>query len=155
MLDLYEELKVLVSRLENAEIQYALCGGLALAIYGIVRSTVDIDLMIQKDSVEKVEALARELGYTMRAQPMTFARGEIEIRRISKNDPETGFWLSLDLLLVTPRIQEVWDGRQELDWEGGKIWVVSRRGLVSLKALRDSGQDRDDIQKIQEELDEN
>ena len=154
MLDLYEELKGLVSRLDAAEIRYALCGGLALALHGIPRATVDIDILIQNESLEPVRALVGELGYIIKAEPMTFAQGDIEIHRFSKKDEETGYWLPLDFLLVTPRIERVWASRQEMHWEEGRLWVVSREGLIYLKSLRSSGQDLDDIQKLKEGSDE-
>ncbi len=155
MLDLYEELKTLIRRLQEAEIDYALCGGLALALYGIPRATVDIDLLVQEESLGKAQELGRELGYIMKANPMEFARGAIKIHRVSKRDEESGDWFSLDFLVVTPPIKEAWETRRHLEWEEGRIWAVSRRGLIFLKSLRGSGQDLDDIQKIKESLDEN
>lgn len=150
MLDLYEELKELITQLKNAKLNYALCGGLALAVYGITRATVDIDLVIQKDSLKEVLTVARILGFAIKANPMTFAKGAIEIHRIEKIDPEAGDILMLDLLLVTPEIEEVWKSRQEIEWENGKLWVVSPAGLISLKSLRGSGQDLEDIKRLKE-----
>jgi hypothetical protein len=154
MLDLYEELKSLVSRLNEARIDYALCGGLALALHGIPRATVDIDILVQKETLEQIQALAGGLGYIFKAEPMTFAQGAIEIHRFSKRDEETGYWLPLDFILVTPRIERVWESRQEMRWEEGRLWVVSREGLIYLKSLRGSGQDLEDIQKLKESTDE-
>ena len=154
MLDLYEELKALVGRLNEAKINYALCGGLALALYGIARATVDIDILIKKEYLDQVQALTRELGYIIIAEPTTFAEGAMETHRVSKKDVETGCWLSLDFMLVTPEIKKVWDSRKEAEWEEGKLWVISREGLIHLKSLRGSGQDLDDIQKLKEGADE-
>jgi hypothetical protein len=154
MLDLYEELKLLVAELVARKIDYALCGGLALAVHGIPRATVDIDILIPKILLNNVQRLAIELGYTQIAEPMIFARGAVEIHRISKIDPDTRDLLSLDLLLVTPEIETVWSSRQEVGWEKGKLWVVSRNGLIALKSLRASGQDQDDVRKLKEEFDE-
>ena len=154
MLDLYEELRALVGRLNEANINYALCGGLALALYGIPRATVDIDILIEKEYLDQVQTLTRGLGYIIKDEPMNFVQGGIEIHRVSKKDIETGYWLSLDFLLVTPLIQKVWDSRKEVEWEEGKIRVVSREGLLYLKSLRGSGQDLDDIQKLKEGINE-
>jgi hypothetical protein len=154
MLDLYEELKSLVSRLNEARIDYALCGGLALALHGIPRATVDIDILIRRETLEQVQALVGRLGYIFKAEPMTFAQGDVEIHRFSKKDEETGYWLPLDFLLVTPRIKRVWESRQERRWEEGTLWVVSQEGLIYLKSLRGSGQDLEDIQKLKEGSDE-
>lgn len=150
MLDLYEEFRGVVTALEDRDIDYAVCGGLAMAVHGLARATVDIDLLILADALEAVRAAAKKLDYTIDAIPMTFAAGAIEIRRVSKIDAETGIVLSLDLLLVTPQISEVWTSRSTVEWEGGQLKVVSPQGLIALKMLRGSGQDLDDIKRLQE-----
>src|SRR5207253_10919779 len=119
-------------------------------VHGLPRATVDIDLLILAESLEETKRLARGLGYTIQAFPMTFSRGAVEIRRVSKIDPETGIVLSLDMLLVTPEIVDVWQSRTELTWESGSLWVVSRRGLMALKSLRSSSQDLADIERLKE-----
>jgi hypothetical protein len=154
MLDLYEELRFLVKRLDEDQIDYALCGRLALAIYGIPRATVAIEVLIQKETLKKLKTLTLGLGYRIQAKPRAFARGAIEIHRVSKKDEETGDWFSLDFLVVTPPIQKVWDTRQEVEWEEGKLRVVSREGLIFLKSLRGSGQNLDDIQRLKKCRDE-
>ena len=105
MLDLYEELRKVIAALDSNEIDHALCGGIAMAIYNRPRATVDIDLLIRAESLDLVREIAQELEYTIRGLDMTFAKEAIEIRRVSKTDKETGIVLSLDLLLVTPEIR--------------------------------------------------
>ncbi|OGP46791.1 MAG: hypothetical protein A3K30_07010 [Deltaproteobacteria bacterium RBG_13_51_10] len=61
------------------------------------------------------------MGYIIKVEPKTFAQGEIVIHRVSKKDAETGYWLSLDFILVTPRIAKVWESRQEMEGEEGKL----------------------------------
>ncbi|MBA3257403.1 MAG: hypothetical protein H0T64_12240 [Pyrinomonadaceae bacterium] len=148
-LDLYDELRKLIGMLDEHEINYALCGGLAMAIHARPRSTIDIDMLILSESLEKLLPVALTLGYNIRGKDLSFANGVIEIRRVSKIDPESGDLLSLDLLLVTPEIVSIWESRTIANWEGGKLSVVSRNGLISLKKLRGNGQDRDDIKALQ------
>jgi len=150
MLDLFDEFRAVVSALGAQKIDYAVCGGLAMAIHAFPRATVDIDLLIRPADLGAVTTVARSLGYTLEAKPMTFKEGDVEIRRISKPDPELGDVLVLDLLLVTPATEEVWRTRVEVAWEHGTVWVVSRRGLVTLKSLRGSGQDLDDIEVLED-----
>jgi len=154
MLDLYEELSSIVAALNNHEIDYALCGGIAMAIYDRPRATVDIDLLIVADSLDRAIEIAKSLEYTVRGLDMTFANDAIEIRRVSKVDAETGIVLSLDLLLVTPAIQHIWDSRVQANWEGGKLSVVSREGLIALKKLGGRPQDLADISALAEESDD-
>ena len=150
MLDLYEELKSLIAALDAHKIDYALCGGIAMAIYGRPRATVDIDLLIASDSLDEVIEVAKALEYTVRGLDMTFANDRIEIRRVSKIDQETGVVLSMDMLLVTPQIQQIWDSRGTVEWEGGKLSVVSREGLIALKKLSGRPQDLADISALRE-----
>ena len=150
MLDIYDELQRLIIMLAEQKVDYALCGGMAMAVHQRPRMTIDIDLLIQAESLDKVIAGAGELGYEIRGKDMSFANGAVEIRRISKIDAESGDILPLDLLLVTPQIRTVWDSRIESEWEGGKLSVVSRQGLIALKQLRSSGQDLDDIKVLEE-----
>jgi hypothetical protein len=154
VIDLYEELKTLVGKFDEAKIDYALCGGMALAIYGIPRATLDLDLLIPQEALGEASQIAQESGYTFIARPMVLGSGAISIHRFSKKDEETGFWLSLNFLLVTPSIEDVWKERKALEWEAGRIQVVSRAGLIRLKSLRKSGQDLDDIGRLKEGTDE-
>lgn len=150
MLDIYDEFRNLVAVLDEHEIDYALCGGMAMAVHERPRMTIDIDILIQAESLDRVIAIATELGYKIRGKDLSFANGAVEIRRISKIDAESGDLLSLGLLLVTPQLRMVWDSRVESKWEGGTFSVVSRAGLIALKQLRRSGLDLDDIKALEE-----
>jgi hypothetical protein len=154
MLDLFDEFRTLIAALESDAVDYAVCGGLAMAIHALPRATVDIDLLIRKDDLPEVMRIANDLGYRFEAAPMRFHRGDVEIHRVSKIDPESGDTLTLDLLLVTSATAGAWESRQALAWEGGIIRVVSREGLIALKSLRGSGQDLDDIALLNEGDDE-
>jgi hypothetical protein len=151
MLDLYDEFKAIITTLNEREIDYAVCGGLAMAVYGLARATVDIDLLIAADDFERVKQAVNPLGYTIEAIPMTFAKGAVEIRRLSKIDPDSGDLLMLDCLLVTPQIEGAWNSRTESAWEDGTLRIVSRDGLIALKSLRANAQDVEDIKRLKDE----
>ncbi len=150
-MDILDELRKLVAVLDEHEVDYALCGGMAMGVHGVARTTIDIDLLIPSDSLDEVFEIAKSLDYNIRGLDMSFAKGEVEIRRVSKIDPEDGELLSLDLLLVTPAVLGAWESRLKAEWEGGKLSVVSASGLVALKQLRGSDQDLVDIKALQGE----
>ena len=152
MLDITNELRDVTSSLSANGIDYALCGGLAMSVFSRPRSTIDIDLLIRAESLEEVLAIATTMGYNLRGKELSFAKGAIEIRRVSKIDSSDGDLLSLDLLLVTPAIRSVWESRIDAEWEMGQLSVVSPKGLIALKRLRNSGQDQDDIRALLEEF---
>jgi hypothetical protein len=148
MSTLLEEFKSITGALNDAEIEYAICGGWAMAIHGIPRATIDIDLLILGDDLERVWELAKQLGYDVEELPLHF--GAIEIRRISKIDPESTRLYTLDVLLVTAGIEKVWQDRQIVDWAEGITSVVSKAGLVTLKEISGRDQDLVDIKKLRE-----
>jgi hypothetical protein len=149
MIEIHDELKQLVAKLDEQNIEYALCGGMAMAVHQRPRFTIDIDLLIQEESLPKTIDVARGLGYNIRGTDLSFANGAVEIRRISKIDPDSGDLLTLDLLLVTPEIRIAWDSRVQALWEGGTLSVVSPAGLIAMKQLRRSGIDMDDIKALE------
>jgi hypothetical protein len=122
MATLLDELSNIISALEDGGIEYAVCGGLALAIHGLARSTLDI----------------------------SFKERAVEIRRVSKID-DNGEVLSLDLLLVTPHVEDVWDTRETIGFLGNKLSVVSREGLIKMKTLAGRPQDLADIERLENE----
>ncbi|KQC11235.1 MAG: hypothetical protein APR62_01725 [Smithella sp. SDB] len=147
-MDLLEELKKITQKLDQAGIDYALCGGLAIAIYARPRATLDIDIMIQPDFLSETKSAVRELGYTMASAPMEFNNGAVKLQRLSKLDKATSEYFVLDLLIVTPEINKAWDDRTTIEWEGCPLKVVSPQGLILLKSLRNSGQDKEDIEYL-------
>ncbi len=144
MLDLYDELATLVTRLNESQIEYALCGGLAMAVHGRPRATVDVDLLVRVEQYDRLKQSVAKDGYALEARPMQFRSG-LEIRRLTKVDAASGDHVMLDLLLVYPDIQSVWEQRNTVDWNGISLSVVDKQGLIKLKEQRRSGQDLDDI----------
>jgi len=154
MASLYDELKALVAALNEKQVPYALCGGLAMAVHGFPRATVDIDFLVQPADLERVVRLANGLGYKFAAAPMELSSGKVQIRRFSKmaGDDEDPF--VLDLILASGPLQPLFEGRRELPWEGRTLWVLSRDGMIQMKLLRGSEQDRADISGLREPPDE-
>lgn len=153
-MDLLDELKKLIAKLNEENIEYALCGGLAMAIYALPRATLDIDILIEASSLENTRRAVHELGFTVQAAPMEFHGGKIHIHRVSKIEPGSGETLSLDLLIVTPELKNAWESRIKVEWEHGALGVVSPQGLILLKSFRRSGQDQDDINFLKSIIDE-
>lgn len=150
---LYDELRSLVSALDRDKIEYALCGGIAMAIHGRPRATVDIDILITPESLPQILTIAEKLGYTIRGLDMSFGKDVIEIRRVSKIDRDTRFVLTLDMILVTEPIRNVWDTRVSANLEDGKLSVVSKEGLIALKEISGRPQDIADISALKEDSD--
>lgn len=78
-----------------------MCGGLSVAIHGFVRATVDINLLIRQETLEKAYKIAATGGFDIRGLDISFKERAVEIRRVAKIDDE-GEVLSLDFSLSRP-----------------------------------------------------
>ncbi len=65
---LYEEFRGLIEILNREGIPYAVCGGIAVAFYGYVRTTEDIDILVRKEDVERISTVIQERGFTFDAR---------------------------------------------------------------------------------------
>ncbi len=144
-MDLYAELTAVLDQLEAHGVECALCGALAVAVYGAPRATKDIDLVARKEDEAKVRAAVRAAGYPFEALPMEFSSG-VEVQRFSKI--VEGRPLMLDFLWATGALGAIWARRQRLPWRGRDLFVVSRDDLITLKLTAGRPQDLVDIQTL-------
>ncbi len=144
------ELLSVLDALDAEGIDYALCGGLALAIHGHPRFTKDIDLLIQPQDLPRLEAAVKPLGFDLDSGWITFDRGtskEVRIYRIIKTEGTEH--LPLDALIVTPIQQVNWDSRQRFAMGNRDIVVVSREALIRMKRATGRTRDLADIEALE------
>jgi hypothetical protein len=145
---LTDELLNFLRRLHEEGLAYARCGGLAMAVHGFPRATMDIDVLIEPSTLEKVSAIAWACGFDMDAGERVFRNGQVRLHRWTKIFANVHEAIPLDLLLLTPALLTAWESRMRAQTPGGPLWVLSREGLAAMKALRNSGQDQDDIRRL-------
>ena len=150
MADIFDEFQELIKKLNDRQIDYAVCGGWAMAIHGAPRATVDIDLLVETEKLSEVWKIAEDLDYWVEGLPLSFDNGMIEIRRISKIDKESKTLFTIDFLLVTEGLRQVWETRENIDWEDDKVWTVSRDGLIFMKRISGRHKDLGDIETLTE-----
>ncbi|MBK9034528.1 MAG: hypothetical protein IPL61_25225 [Myxococcales bacterium] len=151
-LDLIAELEGVIEAFAAAGVQYALCGGLAVAIHGYPRATMDIDVLVEPAQLALALATARGIGFDIPARSMTFGvrtGTPREVQRVSKLDAPTGALLSLDLRVVGATLAEPWRTRQTVVWRGRPVEIVSRAGLIVMKRLAARPQDLADIAALE------
>ena len=154
-MNLYEELVELVNVLEDSGVDYALCGGVALAFHGHPRFTKDIDLLVKEEDLDETLEAVTKCGFTVEGGRVPFRLGKPDeqiIHRVSKVSGRE--ILTLDLMLVTPGLEEVWNGRGVFEWRGRHVRAVSREGLVQMKRLAGRKQDLADIERLEAHEDE-
>lgn len=148
MIDIFTELKVITSTLKQNNLEYALCGGLAMAVHSFPRATVDIDIIVLSKDILRLKNMLAGIGYILKSAPMSFSNGIIKIDRVSRKDSDSEDFLSVDIIEVTKQLETVWNNKIDYKWENGTITVISKDGLIYMKKLRGSGQDQDDIEKL-------
>ena len=145
---LFDELRAVLTALDEATVEYALIGGLAVAVWGAPRATKDIDLLIRPEALDAAKAALRPNGFTLEALPFDF-RDSTTVHRINKAD-RAGNFLTVDLMLVNTGLESAWASRVSLTFAGQRLVVVSRDALMAMKAQAARPQDLMDIQKLRE-----
>ena len=146
VLNLFDELMAITRKLQAGGVDYTLCGGLAMAAHAFPRATLDIDLLVLPEHLEQAKNIVRSLGYTFEGGILEFHDGDVVIHRLTKTfGPD---FLSIDFLVVGKALRNAWNSRLRIETEFGELVVVSAQGLIEMKSMRSSGQDRDDIEYL-------
>jgi predicted nucleotidyltransferase len=144
VLSLESELRQLVQRFNEAKIEYALCGGMAVALHGYPRFTKDIDFLVPSESLNRAIEVAATAGFLDDSGRIPFP--DSDVYRILKI--EGSEYRILDLLVPKSLDTLAWTQRQWFDWDGLPICSVSREGLIEMKLAAGRDIDRIDIKQL-------
>lgn len=146
--DLFDSLLMIVAKLDEAGIPYALVGGLAVAVHGAPRATTDIDLLIDPADADRAVATAKDAGFSFEALPQQFSDG-MRLRRVTRI--EKGETLTLDLMLADPPLHPAWESREQFETDSGQgLWVIGRDALIAMKVQAGRAKDLADVERLQE-----
>lgn len=144
------ELLGITQCLNQAGIDYALCGGLAVAAHGYPRLTKDIDVLIQPRDVESSHVALSAINYDLCSGLIPFDIGTERERRIYRISKAEGQELvTLDLVLVTPILEDVWKERESVEVDAKAIKIVTKAGLIKMKKIAGRLQDLADIEALE------
>ena len=73
---IFEQLRLIVESFNRNEVEFALCGGLAVSAHGLIRATEDIDFLICEESLKRAYEAAAEVGYDIRGLDISFKEAE-------------------------------------------------------------------------------
>jgi hypothetical protein len=148
-MDIYAEFVGIVRLLQGANVEFAVCGGFAMALHGLPRFTEDIDLLVKSDAVERIVELLKSNGFEFDAGTIPLAvhtRHPFVLRRITKIVGEN--FITLDLLIVGPGLEDVWQDRTTFTYNELTVPAVSVMGLAKMKRLSGRPQDIVDIERL-------
>lgn len=150
------------------EVRYLVVGGVAVNLYGALRMTADLDLMVhltEGDNVKRFVAAMKELGYKPRApvNPDDFADAEKREEWIKDKGALVFTWTSpksyeqVDVFLHDPiAFEEAYERRRIVAASDFEISIISLKDLKKLKL--DAGREKDlaDLKQLSkvEKLDE-
>lgn len=150
----------LIDAFEKAKLKYALVGGYALAMHGLVRATMDVDFVIslKLDEFELAEKTLQKVGLQSRL-PIR-AQDIIKMRKEYIEDRNLIAWSFVDYknpsrqvdILITKDLSEI--NTLKISVGGRKINVATLESLIEMKTESGRPQDIIDIKNLREKLNE-
>lgn len=147
--------------LKKQKVQYLVVGGVAINLYGILRATADLDLMIQlKDdqNVERFISVLKKSGFRPRVPVSLDDFTDPEKRESWKKDKgalvmtfvKPNSFEQIDVFLENPLNFDNSYKRRKVATIGSlKISVISLDDLKKLKTIAGREKDRSDLQQIE------
>ena len=147
--------KKVFQALEAEGVRYAVAGGVAVALYGATRGTVDIDLVLafNEKNFERAEKALKSLGLQPRL-PVT-AKDVFRFREEYLKNRNLMAWSFINLnnptemvdLLLAHDLKSM--KTKTISFQGLKIKLVSLKDLIQMKTGTGRCQDEEDIKSLQ------
>jgi hypothetical protein len=140
-----ENLKQIFWCLEKHQVKYLVIGGIAAALHGVPRATFDLDILIEataKNAERLLEALAEAgLGTAGLVAPERLLKKEITVFED---------WIRIDVQTKTPgvKFEQAWGRRETMDYQGQKMWVLTKNDLIASKRAAGRRIDLDDVKTL-------
>lgn len=144
---------------QKEKLPFALIGGYALALHGIVRATIDVDLVLQLklNDYQKAEDILGKLG--LRSKLPVSANEIIKMRKEYIENRNLLAWSFVDYrnpmnqvdLLITTDLKEI--DIELIKVAGRRIPTANLKSLLKLKMKANRPQDQIDIKNIKELID--
>jgi predicted nucleotidyltransferase len=128
-------------------VRYAVVGGYALAAWGEVRATRDIDLLCSAQDLNTLEAALREsnLGFEHRVGDYEDPISDV----IRVNIDTAGTPYEIDFLAgIRGAPADLWDRTRVVQLQGLDLPVASPEDIIVLKVLAGSSRDLEDARSI-------
>lgn len=150
----------IVSALNQAGVRYLVVGGVAVVLHGRLRTTADLDLVLDLEpaNVERALRVLKELGYHPRAPVPLEAFADPSTRRSwveTKNMtafslwPEEGGGFEVDLFVEEPfDFEAAYRRARRVPLRETEAVVVSREDLIELKRAAGRPQDAEDVDAL-------
>jgi predicted nucleotidyltransferase len=136
----------LLAKLARAEVKFIIVGGVAVALNGFVRTTEDVDILIEA-SAENVTRLLDELGnfgegHARELSPTDFSDSEGAVRIIED------FPLDVFTMMRGKRYAELVGSTKTTRIDDVEVRYLNAEALIALKSDSQRDQDRIDVSAL-------
>jgi hypothetical protein len=150
-MNVFYEFHKIVEHLQAERVDYALIGGVAVAVHTTPRFTKDIDLLIPEQEIARVTDILKREGYFASAPPWTFKDSRLTLRRFMRVHELDEMIVGV-LVADDDRHRQIIANARDAEAEGtGVIRVAAKADLIWLKRRRNSKQDQADIERLENE----
>lgn len=121
-------------RMEKLNIEYMLTGSLAMFQYSIYRMTADIDIVLEIQSRHS-QLLIQSLEPDYYVPHNSMIRAIASERMFNVLHQETSFKVDCVIRQSTPFQKNAFDRRQNIDFHGKKVFIITLEDLIVAKLL--------------------
>ncbi|MFN3342477.1 MAG: hypothetical protein ACK40M_07255 [Flavobacteriales bacterium] len=146
--------------LQDKNVRYLICGGLAMNLYGVPRMTADIDLLLDlnQSNTDNFSSVLKEMGYQP-VLPMELSSLLEESKRVQlkneKNLIAFSYYnsisnqMNIDVLLFSPLLfDDMYEKKVIRHHNDLELYLVCPDDLITLKSHANRVQDNQDIQYL-------
>ncbi|MBI4425650.1 MAG: hypothetical protein HY554_18105 [Elusimicrobia bacterium] len=138
----------LVAALNQNKVEFVIVGAHAVAFHGYARGTKDLDILIRStpENIPRVLAALKDFGFgSLGLKEADFAEESV----VQLGYPPNRVALLSGLSGVDT--EKAWKTRVKGTYQGHPTYFISRECLLKNKRAADRGQDRLDVQKLEEQ----
>lgn len=125
-MDFKPVIKKLIACFNEKNVRYGLMGGFALGLWGVSRSTADLDFLVDRNDMATVDSIMKDLGYKCRFKSDNVSQYVSDLRMFGEIDFLHAFREASREMLDRAIIKEVFSGDAE-------IRVLQPEDLIGLK----------------------
>lgn len=156
------DIERVLEALNRARVRYLVAGGVAVVLHGYLRTTADLDLVVQlePDNARRALRALGSIGYVPRAPVPAeqFADASTREQWIREKNLEVfSLWsnetpgLEVDLFVREPfNFDEAYESARDLQLGTTTVRVVPRRLLIEMKKLAGRPRDLEDIEALEQ-----
>lgn len=149
MSDIFQE-AVKISKLFNeSKINWAFVGGIAVGIYGFIRATENIDIIISENDLQKIDKILIKENFIINDSPMKFSDGYQCYRRLKFY--EDGSFFVLDLLMHPTESSRILSRKIRGQFNQQDAYIINKEDLIKMKQQANRPKDKIDLENLNNE----